>query len=63
MPNRTMVSIALHSICLVGKISTKTFALQVKEDISNGNMKEIPIIVNKWFPGGILNFIHPVKPD
>lgn len=36
---------------------SKTFALQVKEDISNGNMKgNPPIIVNKWFPGGHLEF-------
>jgi len=36
---------------------SKTFALQVKEDLAKGLMKaNSPIIVDKWFPGGHLEF-------
>ncbi len=36
---------------------SKTFAWQVKEDAAKGLMKpNSPIIVNKWFPGGHLEF-------
>ena len=36
---------------------SKTFSLQVKQDVMNGRMKaNAPIIVDKWFPGGHLEF-------
>ena len=36
---------------------SKTFATIVKEDAAKGNMKlHSPILINKWFPGGHLEF-------
>ncbi len=36
---------------------SKSFALIVKEDAAKGNMKpHSPILINKWFPGGHLEF-------
>jgi len=36
---------------------SKTFAAIVKEDVAKGNMKaHSPILINKWFPGGHLEF-------
>ncbi|MCW3088593.1 MAG: hypothetical protein JWQ78_1979 [Sediminibacterium sp.] len=39
------------------KSFSKAFAVQVKEDVASGKMKDhSPIIVDKWFPGGHLEF-------
>ena len=36
---------------------SKSFALQVKEDVAKGSMKKnSPIIIDRWFPGGHLEF-------